>query len=85
MHLGIVWKSPLPVLLPQPIQSLAQGRLVAPPRMEEAMRQTYNISQMNAVTAGLGGSQVVLIQGPPGALNIMAGQPLWEAEKGLWR
>lgn len=34
------------------------------------MAETYNASQMAAVTAGLKGSQVVLIQGPPGKLSI---------------
>lgn len=40
--------------------------MVVPPRMDSTMRGTYNDSQMAAVTAGLEGSQVVLIQGPPG-------------------
>ena len=30
------------------------------------MRGTYNESQMQAVTAGLDGSPLVLVQGPPG-------------------
>lgn len=51
----------------QPTQSLA--KLMVPPRMESAMASSYNSSQMAAVTAGLAGSQVVLIQGPPGEIG----------------
>ena len=43
-----------------------EGGLEAPPAMRTAMASSYNESQMQAVTAGLSGSPVVLIQGPPG-------------------
>lgn len=51
----------------QPAKSLLEhGKLEVPPRMRSAMEGTYNESQMKAVTAGLDGSQVILVQGPPG-------------------
>jgi senataxin len=42
------------------------SKLEVPPRMRAVMEKQYNESQMQAVTAGLDGSPMVLIQGPPG-------------------
>ena len=54
----------------------AQDRLEVPPAMRAAMDKSYNASQMAAVTGGLTGAPVVLIQGPPGGwggCEVMAG------------
>lgn len=72
--LGALRGAPLNVIAPlcsaQPAKSLLEhGKLEVPPRMRAAMEGTYNESQMKAVTAGLDGSQVVLVQGPPGQLS----------------
>ncbi|KAL6776825.1 hypothetical protein ACKKBF_B31070 [Auxenochlorella protothecoides x Auxenochlorella symbiontica] len=45
---------------------VAAKQLEAPPRMLEAMAESYNASQLAAVTAGLDGTSLTLIQGPPG-------------------
>jgi len=51
----------------QPIASLlAREKLEVPPKMRQVMSGMYNESQMAAVTAGLDGSPLVLVQGPPG-------------------
>lgn len=53
-----------------PVQPSSSGvaakQLEAPPRMLEAMAESYNASQLAAVTAGLDGTSLTLIQGPPG-------------------
>lgn len=54
------------------------GKRVAPrdvpPTLRSAMEEDFNPSQMQAVTSGLNGSEVNLIQGPPGA-------PPWQAHR----
>ena len=40
-----------------------------PPGLLAAMEGDYNASQMAAVRSGLTGDDVLLIQGPPGALS----------------
>jgi hypothetical protein len=58
----------------QPTNTLfARDKLEVPPKMEAVMRGMYNDSQMDAVTAGLGGSPLVLVQGPPGQLLTCPG------------
>lgn len=56
------------IMTGHPTASVLKGlaQLEAPPRMRAVMEKVYNSSQMEAVTAGLDGSPMVLIQGPPG-------------------
>lgn len=45
-----------------------------PPQLRLAMEEDFNPSQMTAVTSGLNGSEVNLIQGPPGQSCPFHGQ-----------
>lgn len=53
------------------VRQATPGKRVAPrdvpPTLRLAMEEDFNPSQMQAVTSGLNGSEVNLIQGPPGA------------------
>ena len=64
---GVEQPSALPISL-QPASSLLDvcEKLEVPPKMEAVMHGMYNESQMDAVTAGLDGSPLILVQGPPG-------------------